>query len=62
MPDVSRAQQRLMFAAAEGRSDEVPQSVGEEFVAADKARGPTKLPERVSPTKARAHVAALRGR
>ena len=62
MPDVSRAQQRLMFAAAAGKSDKVPQSVGEEFIAADRARGPAKLPERVSNTKAQAHVAALRGR
>jgi len=45
MPDVSRAQQKAMHAAAAGHSTlGIPQSVGKEFAAADHARGPTKLP------------------
>lgn len=48
MPSVSRAQQKAMHAAAEGRGTiGIPPSVGKEFSAADHARGPTKLPERV---------------
>jgi len=36
-----------MHAAAAGHSTlGIPQSVGQEFAAADHARGPTKLPER----------------
>lgn len=47
MPSVSRAQQKAMHAAAEGRGNiGIPQSVGEDFAAADHARGPTKLPAR----------------
>ena len=47
MPDVSRAQQKAMHAAAAGNSTiGIPQSVGQEFAAADHARGPTKLPAR----------------
>jgi len=47
MPSVSRAQQKAMHAAAAGRSTiGIPQSVGEDFAAADHARGPAKLPER----------------
>lgn len=45
MPSVSRAQQAAMHAAAAGNSTiGIPQSVGEDFSAADHARGPTKLP------------------
>lgn len=45
MPSVSRAQQSAMHAAASGNSTiGIPQSVGEDFAAADHARGPTKLP------------------
>lgn len=48
MPTVSRAQQKAMHAAAEGRSTlGIPASVGKEFAAADHARGPAKLPEHV---------------
>jgi hypothetical protein len=47
MPSVSRAQQAAMHAAAAGKSTiGIPQSVGEDFSAADHARGPTKLPAR----------------
>jgi hypothetical protein len=47
MPSVSRAQQAAMHAAAAGNSTiGIPQSVGEDFSAADHARGPAKLPER----------------
>lgn len=47
MPSVSRAQQKAMHAAAAGNSSiGIPQSVGEDFSAADHARGPAKLPER----------------
>jgi hypothetical protein len=53
MPSRSKAQQRLMrgvannpgFAAQVG----IPQQVGGDYVAADQARGPAKLPERVKP-------------
>lgn len=59
MPDKSRAQQRFMgaiandpgFAARMG----VPQSVGADFIAADKAAGPRVLPERLHPKRRRAH-------
>jgi hypothetical protein len=45
MPSVSRAQQKAMHAAAAGNSTiGIPKSVGEDFSAADHARGPTKLP------------------
>lgn len=44
MPIQSKAQNRLMHAAAEGRSKKVPQSVGRKFVAEGKAKA--KLPER----------------
>lgn len=45
MPSVSRAQQKAMHAAAEGRGTiGIPESVGKDFAAADHARGPTKLP------------------
>jgi hypothetical protein len=47
MPSVSRAQQQAMHAAASGNSTlGIPQSVGEDFAAADHARGPAKLPAR----------------
>lgn len=47
MPSVSRAQQSAMHAAAAGNSTlGIPQSVGEDFAAADHARGPAKLPAR----------------
>ncbi|HTS55219.1 MAG TPA: hypothetical protein VMH26_18270 [Burkholderiales bacterium] len=52
MPSVSRAQQKAMHAAAAGHSTiGIPKSVGEDFAAADHARGPTKLPEHVSKHK-----------
>ena len=45
MPSVSRAQQAAMHAAAAGKSTiGIPKSVGEDFAAADHARGPAKLP------------------
>lgn len=51
MPSVSRAQQRLMHAAARdptvAKKTGVPQKVAKKFVAADHARGKKKLPERV---------------
>jgi len=47
MPSVSRAQQKAMHAAAEGRSTiGIPVKVGKEFSAADHARGKKKLPAR----------------
>jgi len=49
MPSVSRAQQAAMHAAAAGNSTlGIPKGVGEDFDAADHARGPTKLPARKS--------------
>lgn len=48
MPSKSKAQKRLMAAAAhtKGGFGGVPKSVGKDFAAADKKRGKTKLPER----------------
>jgi hypothetical protein len=51
MPIVSQAQRGAMYAAKAGNSTlGIPQSVGAEFVAADK---PGKLPEKVKPKKSR---------
>ena len=50
MPPVSRRQARLMFAAAAGKSDTVPSSVGKEFT--EDAGDVSSLPE---------HVQAQRG-
>lgn len=56
MPSVSRAQQQAMHAAAAGNSTiGIPKSVGEDFSAADHARGPTKLPAHVGSKKHPAH-------
>jgi hypothetical protein len=50
MPIQSKAQNRAMRAAAEGRSTlGIPKSVGREFVAAGKAKA--KLPERKAAKK-----------
>jgi hypothetical protein len=58
MPSVSRAQQAAMHAAAAGNSTiGIPQSVGADFAAADHARGPAKLPERVGKKKSDFHTA-----
>ena len=58
MPDVSRQQQKAMYAAKEGKSTlGIPQKVGAEFVAADKAEGNPKLPLHV---RASAKARALR--
>lgn len=47
MPSVSRQQQKAMFAAAEGKSTlGIPKKVGQDFAAADIARGPVKLPKK----------------
>jgi hypothetical protein len=47
-----------MHAAAAGNSTlGIPQSVGADFAAADHARGPAKLPERVSKKKSDFHTA-----
>lgn len=50
MPSESKAQKRLMDAAAANpkfaAKAGVPQTVAKEFVAADKARGSVKLPAR----------------
>ena len=48
MPSKSKSQQRLMQAAAhtKGGFGGVPQSVGKDFVAADKKRGTKRLLER----------------
>ena len=51
MPTISRQQQKLMHGIASGsiapRKGLPPVSVAKEFAAADSARGPTKLPQRV---------------
>lgn len=49
MPSKSKAQNRLMHAAAEGKVKGVPPSVGKEFVAADEGRKIGKLPDHVKP-------------
>jgi len=48
MPVKSKAQARLMHAAAEGRSKEVPAAVGRKFLKETKAKGVSekRLPER----------------
>jgi hypothetical protein len=48
MPSVSKSQQNLMRAAAHtpGGYGGVPESVGKDFVAADKKAGKRKLPKR----------------
>lgn len=52
MPSVSRQQQKAMFAAASGHSTlGIPKKVGKDFANADIARGPKKLPQRVSKGK-----------
>lgn len=55
MPTKSRAQQRLMFAASKNpkvrKKTGVSKKVADEFVTADKARGPKKLPEKIPPKK-----------
>lgn len=52
MPSVSEAQRRAMQAAKAGRSTiGIPQSVGRKFVAADKSRGPFKLPRHKGKSK-----------
>lgn len=56
MPPVSRAQQKAMYAASEGRSTlGIPKKVAKEFVAADKARGSKKLPAHVKGGKPARH-------
>lgn len=49
MPSKSKAQNRLMHAAAEGKVPGVPPSVGKEFVKADAGRKVGKLPAHVKP-------------
>jgi hypothetical protein len=58
MPIESKAQQRAMYAAKEGKSTlGIPQKVGSEFVAAGKAKA--KLPERVSKKPTAEHAKQL---
>jgi hypothetical protein len=47
MPSVSQSQSRLMRAAAEGKVEGVPKSVGKDFVKADHGRKIGKLPKHV---------------
>jgi hypothetical protein len=47
MPSVSQSQNRLMHAAAEGKVEGVPKSVGKDFVKADAGRKIGKLPKHV---------------
>jgi hypothetical protein len=52
VPSVSRQQQKAMYAAKEGKSTlGIPQSVGEDFIAADKAAGNPPLPKRAPKKK-----------
>jgi hypothetical protein len=47
MPSSSQAQNHLMHAAAEGKVEGVPKSVGKDFVKADAGRKIGKLPKHV---------------
>jgi hypothetical protein len=47
MPSVSQAQNRFMHAVAAGNVEDVPKSVGKEFVKADHGRKISKLPGHV---------------
>ena len=47
MPSVSQSQNHLMHAAAEGKVEGVPKSVGKDFVRADHGRKIGKLPKHV---------------
>lgn len=59
MPSTSRAQQRAMFAAAEGHSTlGIPKAVGKEFVAADKARAAKKRGARSNEEQMRSRYGA----
>ena len=52
MPDVSRQQQKAMFAAKSGNSTlGIPKSVGADFSAADKAAGNPSLPAKAKKKK-----------
>lgn len=54
MPDVSDRQRRAMYAAKEGNSTlGIPAKVGKDFIAADKAAGNPKLPERAPKKKSK---------
>jgi hypothetical protein len=47
MPSVSKVQRGAMFAAKAGKSTlGIPQSVGKDFIAADKSKDLSKLPLR----------------
>lgn len=53
MPPTSRAQQKAMYAAAEGKSKlGIPQSVGKEFTQAPQPKGlPAKAPSAPKPAR-----------
>ena len=58
MPIESKAQQRAMYAAAEGKSTlGIPKKVGKEYVAAGPAKA--KLPQRVSKKPTAEHAKKL---
>lgn len=60
MPSVSKAQNRAMHAAAEGKSNiGIPEEVGEDFVKADEGKKVGKLPDKITPAKRKAYVKAL---
>ena len=60
MPSVSQTQNRFMHAAAEGKVEGVPASVGKKFVKADAGRKIGKLPQRKA-TRKRVKSAMKRG-
>jgi len=51
MPSKSKAQNRLMHAAAEGHVRGIPKSIGKKFVKADTGRKIKKLPNHVKKRK-----------
>lgn len=59
MPSVSQAQNRFMHAAAEGKIEGVPKTVGKKFVKADAGTKVKKLPQHAH--KARAKRAVKHG-
>lgn len=59
MPSVSKAQNRFMHAAAEGKVKDVPKSVGKDFVAADHGRKISKLPNHIKKHAKRMHKRGL---
>lgn len=59
MPSVSKAQNRFMHAVAEGKVEDVPKSVGKDFVAADHGHKVSKLPKKVGKHAKKLHKSGM---